>query len=41
MHFSCGPHVMPGWWELFREFVNRYDDEVEVDLQVANYVMRV
>lgn len=41
VHFARGPHVMPGWWELFREFVDRYDDEVEVDLQVANYIMRI
>jgi len=27
--------------ELFRELVDRYDDGVEVDLQVANYIMGV
>ncbi|KAF8882043.1 hypothetical protein CPB84DRAFT_1791246 [Gymnopilus junonius] len=32
---------MPDWWELFTEIVDRYDDELDVDIQMANYVERI
>lgn len=39
--YAARGYIMPGWWELFRELVDQYDDELEVDLQVANYIIRI
>ncbi|KIM42611.1 hypothetical protein M413DRAFT_444312 [Hebeloma cylindrosporum] len=39
--YAARGYSMPEWWELFKEFVDRYDDEVEIDIQVSNYVERL
>jgi serine/threonine protein kinase len=39
--YEARGYAMPDWWKLFRETVDRYDDEVEVDRRILNYVERL
>ena len=39
--YAARGYTIPEWWEMFKDVVDRYDDELDVDIQMLNYVERL